>query len=143
MPTAGAPIDPPPAPHQLRASTGAIGERAAAEHLTRLGLRILARNFRGRDGEIDLIASDAATIVFAEVKSTRRAAPEQRGEALGLALERVLARQRARIRRAALDWLREQPTPLRAGRSLRFDAIAVVLDAGGRLAALEHVEDAF
>ena len=127
--------------------TGRLGEDAAAEHLRRLGLEILGRNVRTAAGEIDLIAADGATIAFVEVKTTRARSPRS-GRAgaetrLAFALERVGRRQRARLRGLALDWLREQPAALRAGRELRFDAVAVVLDGRGRLLALEHLEGAW
>ncbi|HXD54631.1 MAG TPA: YraN family protein [Solirubrobacteraceae bacterium] len=127
--------------------TGRLGEDAAAEHLRRLGLEILGRNVRTAAGEIDLIAADRATIAFVEVKTTRaRGSRHERANAearLAHALERVGRRQRARLRGLALDWLREQPAMLRAGRELRFDAVAVVLDGRGRLLALEHLEGAW
>jgi putative endonuclease len=48
---------------------GRDGEAAAAAHLEKKGLQILERNFRSRKGEIDIIAIDAQTLVFAEVKA--------------------------------------------------------------------------
>lgn len=48
---------------------GRLGEERAAEYLSRIGFRILARNFRTRRGEIDIVAGDGATLVFVEVKS--------------------------------------------------------------------------
>ncbi len=52
-----------------RADLGRRGESAAARHLRGQGLRILARNFRARSGEIDLVALDGGTLVLVEVKS--------------------------------------------------------------------------
>ena len=54
-----------------RAEIGALGERLAADHLIGLGLRILARNWRCRYGELDVIAADPTTdtVVFVEVKT--------------------------------------------------------------------------
>jgi putative endonuclease len=48
---------------------GRAGEEAAAVHLEKQGMRILERNFRSRKGEVDIIALDGETIIFAEVKS--------------------------------------------------------------------------
>jgi len=48
---------------------GQDGEAAAAHHLEKKGIRILEKNFRSRKGEIDIIAMDAQTLVFAEVKA--------------------------------------------------------------------------
>ena len=48
---------------------GRAGEAAAASHLEKKGLRILEQNFRCRAGEVDIIALDGETVVFAEVKA--------------------------------------------------------------------------
>jgi hypothetical protein len=54
-----------------RVQLGTMGEALAVDHLTRMGLRILHRNWRCRYGELDVIASDEAsrTVVFVEVKT--------------------------------------------------------------------------
>src|SRR5919202_6610150 len=52
-----------------RRDRGALGERIAAEHLERRGYRIVARNYRTREGEIDLVAADDRALVFCEVKT--------------------------------------------------------------------------
>jgi putative endonuclease len=128
--------------------TGLRGERLAALHLERRGFTILARNVRTRAGEIDLVAFDGATIAFVEVKTTRLAsatgdATARRRIALERALERVQPAQRRRLRGLALDWLRSRPQSRPRGTELRFDAIGVVIDRGGELLALEHLEDAW
>jgi putative endonuclease len=112
---------------------GALGEQLAAEHLERLGYRIVARNHRTRFGELDLVACDDDTLVFCEVK-TRRG----RGEPWD-ALHDGKRRQVRRMARAYLAEARDRPRTAR----LRFDAIGVAIDARGRLTRLEHVEDAF
>jgi putative endonuclease len=55
------------------ADTGSRAESIAAEHLVRQGLVIVARNFRTRQGEIDVIARDGDTLVFVEVRMRSRA----------------------------------------------------------------------
>jgi putative endonuclease len=55
-----------------RAAAGARAEALAAQFLERQGLTIVARNFRRRCGELDLIARDGDTIVFVEVRLRRR-----------------------------------------------------------------------
>jgi putative endonuclease len=120
--------------------TGAQGETLAAAHLERLGLRVIARNVRLGAGEIDLIAFGQGTLVFAEVKTTRLR-PGGRAPVVA-PLERLGRRQRLRLRRTALRWLAECPQRPPA-RRIRFDAVGVLLDPGGRLAGLEHLEDAF
>ncbi len=56
-----------------RAVAGERAERLAAEFLVARGLAIVARNFRTRRGEIDLIARDGSTLVFVEVRLRRNA----------------------------------------------------------------------
>jgi putative endonuclease len=113
---------------------GRIGEDAAVEHLRRRGFRILARNHRTRHGELDIIGFDGTTIVFAEVK-TRRAGSGTPWDALGHP-------KRRQVRRMASAWL-AQTGDRPSAADLRFDAIGVVIDARGRLVALDHLEAAF
>lgn len=113
---------------------GRLGEQVAAEHLERLGLDVLARNYRTRWGELDIVARDEHRLVFCEVK-TRRLGSSQ-------PLEGLREIQQRRIRRMAVAWLVEQPAGDFAP-ELRFDAVGVTFDATGRLVALEHLEGAF
>jgi putative endonuclease len=121
-----------------RGNIGRAGERLAAEHLERRGFAILERNFRTRWGELDLIACDGRVIVFCEVKTRRVGA----GQGACDPLEAVGPAKRLQVRRMAGRWLVERRDRPRVG-SLRFDAIGVTLDRGGRLTRLDHVEDAF
>jgi putative endonuclease len=95
-----------------RAEIGALGEQLAAEHLTKLGLRVLARNWRCRYGELDLIASDpaACVVVFVEVKT-------RTGVQFGEPTEAVTVAKVRRLRRLAGMWL--------AGQHLRWSAIRI------------------
>ena len=61
-----------PVPRDCRRTLGTLGEDLAVAHFRRLGFVVVARNVRTRHGEIDLIAFDNRTLVFAEIK-TRRA----------------------------------------------------------------------
>jgi putative endonuclease len=115
---------------------GAAGEQAALDHLERLGFRLVARNHRTRHGELDLVVCDERTLVFAEVK-TRRAGPGARDPLLSLH-----ERKRAQVRRMAGAFLADVPSRPRRP-ELRFDAIAVTLDAAGALVRLDHLEGAF
>jgi putative endonuclease len=119
---------------------GEIGERIAEEHLEHRGYSIVARNFRTRYGELDLIAADDRAIVFCEVKTRiagTRAGPDGPLDAIG-------TRKRERLRRMATQWLAETPGSERPNRDeLRFDAIGVSLSPAGQLLALEHLENAF
>lgn len=69
---------------------GRWGEWVALRHLRRLGWDILARNWRGRRGEVDLIAQDGAFLVFVEVKTRRLPAPLPSEDQVGLDKERRL-----------------------------------------------------
>jgi putative endonuclease len=119
---------------------GELGERIAAEHLTHRGYSIVARNFRTRYGELDLIAADDQALVFCEVKTRvagTRAGPDGPLDAIG-------PRKRGRLRRMAAQWLKETASDERPHPpDLRFDAIGVMLGQNGRLLALEHLENAF
>jgi putative endonuclease len=117
-----------------RHKLGRTGEDAAVTHLERLGLEILARNHRTRFGELDVIAYDGESLIFCEVKS-RRAGPMRPFDAVGEA-------KQAQVKRMAAAWLAETPVRPRS-KEVRFDAIGVTFDAGGRLLALDHLEGAF
>lgn len=100
---------------------------------------MIARNVRSRLGEIDLVAYGRDTIVFVEVKT---ACTSSRGAGT-TPLERLSARQRARLRRLAAAWLADPAVQRPRARTIRFDAVGVVLDKDGGLARLDHVEAAW
>lgn len=77
---------------------GRQGEQAAADYLHRAGFRILARNWRCSDGEIDIVAADRRVLVACEVKT-------RSSERYGTPLEAVTARKRSRLRRLAVLWV--------------------------------------
>ena len=112
---------------------GQAAERLAAEHLERLGYRIVERNHRTRYGEIDIVACDDDTLVFVEVKARRGA---------GRPWDNLHERKQSQVRRMAAAYLAEVQDRPRL-RELRFDAIGVTVDATGRLVALDHLEGAF
>jgi putative endonuclease len=119
-----------------RHALGQLGERLAAEHLSRRGYEILERNFRTKWGELDLVAYDGRVLVFCEVKSRRLSTGHT------AVFEALHTRKRAQVRRMAGVWLFERADRPRAD-ELRFDAIGVVFDLAGSLVALEHLEGAF
>ena len=93
---------------------GARAEEIAARFLAEQGLQVVARNFRTRLGEIDVVARDGATLVFVEVRLRTR-------DDYGGALESIDGNKRRRIVAAANGYLallgREPPC--------RFDVITV------------------
>ena len=100
-----------------RVQLGAMGEALAVDHLTRMGLRILQRNWRCRYGELDVIASDETTrtVVFVEVKT-------RTGDGFGGLAHAVTPRKVQRLRRLAGLWLAAQDGRWAA---LRIDMIGV------------------
>jgi putative endonuclease len=122
---------------------GRLGEELAEAHLARLGFRTLARNVRTREGEIDLIAFDGGTLVFAEVKTRRAMRREGRAPAGGEPLCRLRRSQQLRLRRLAVAWLSDERRSRPTARTIRFDAVGVTVDRDGRLLRLEHLEAAW
>jgi putative endonuclease len=131
-----------PARTDARKTLGRRGEDLAARHLEKLGHEILARGARTPAGEVDLVSFANRTIVFVEVKTRQASALEAAPRNEPDPLAGIDARKRARVRRAGAAWLSTQPSRPFA-RQIRFDAIGILLDAAGRVRALEHVEDAF
>jgi len=103
---------------------GAYGEARVAKWYEANGYIVVARNWRCRDGEVDLIAALADTIVFCEVKT-------RRSTAFGLPVEAVTWDKQQRLRRLAAIWLREHS--VRPHR-IRFDVAGVV---GGKVTIFE------
>jgi putative endonuclease len=98
---------------------------AAAAWYEAHGYEVVARNWRCRDGELDLVLRQGRTFVFCEVKTRTT-------DAYGTPAEAVTAQKRARIRRLAARWL-EEDAPLRP-REIRFDVAAIL---GGEMEILE------
>jgi putative endonuclease len=90
---------------------GARAEELCAELLRKAGLRVLARNWRCRHGEIDLVAEEGGTLVFAEVRF-------RSGERFGGAAESVTAAKQARLVAAARLYLMRRPQA-----DCRFDVL--------------------
>ncbi len=141
-PTPPDPDSPAERPEDPRRVLGRLGENLAVAHLERLGFTILARNYRTRRGEIDIVAFNGTAIAFVEVKTRRTRAQRPHDNAAPSPLEGLRHRQRARQRGLAGAWLRDHGPGLYA-RDLRFDAIGILLDRDDRLVRLDHVEGAW
>jgi len=104
-----------------RRNTAGRGEEAAVAYLRGQGYRIIARNWRCRLGEIDIVARDGDVLVFVEVKS-------RRSSAFGTPQAAVDARKQRKLSLVALQYLQaERVSPGPA----RFDVVAVTLRDGG------------
>ena len=100
-----------------RARIGALGEQLAVEHLTSRGLQVLARNWRCRYGELDVIAADptARAVVFVEVKT-------RTSDRFGGVEQAVTPQKVRRLRRLAGLWLAGQND---SWAQVRIDVIGV------------------
>ncbi|MBM3294622.1 MAG: YraN family protein [Candidatus Aminicenantes bacterium] len=119
-----------PRPDRIR--LGRAGEDAAVRHLEKKGWRIIVRGFRWRRGEIDLVAEDGDTLVFAEVKT-------RTDRDYGPPEESVTRAKRRQIRRVASAYLAVHGLESVA---CRFDVLAVEFDDDGR-PLVRHLLDAF
>lgn len=107
---------------------GARGERIAVDFLVRQGYVVLARNWRGTAGEIDIVAREGPTVVVCEVKT-------RSSDAYGSPVEAVTVTKAARLRRLAGEWLRGWDKP---HTGLRVDFLGVrCLPSGGY--SVEHL----
>lgn len=105
----------PPKPAQGRGTPGARAEDLAAAYLQERGLRLLARNVRCRGGEVDLVALDAGSVVFVEVRLRSHAGFGGAAASIGPAKQR-------RVILAARHWL-AGPGQAWARHPCRFDAL--------------------
>ena len=107
-----------------RRALGASGEDRVAAWYEARGYEIEARNWRCRQGELDLVARKGGVVVFCEVKT-------RSSTAFGAPVEAVTPAKRARLRALAARWLDEAP---RAAREIRFDVASVL---AGEIEVLE------
>ena len=116
---------------RLPSGTGRAGEAAAAVLLRRSGYKIIERNFRVREGEIDIVAEHSGDLVFVEVKA-------RRSGAFGKPEESLTEAKKARLVAAAQAYM--------AGKGLehsdwRIDLVAVELDRTGRAKRVDVIRD--
>jgi putative endonuclease len=116
-----------------RRDLGVAGEELVAQRYRAAGYVVLDRNWRCREGELDLVLGADGVVVFCEVKTRRTGA-------FGPPFEAVTAAKQRRLRTLALRWLADHP---RSGAvTLRFD-VASVLAERGREPVIELIEHAF
>ncbi len=107
---------------------GRDGEQAAVNYLEGRGFRILDRNWRCAEGEIDIVAVDRHTFVVCEVKT-------RSGTRYGTPLEAVGRAKRARLRRLAVRWLTAHGVRFD---QMRIDVVGVLYEGTGGF-TIEHV----
>ena len=110
---------------------GNAGENFAASYLEQRGYKILARNFRVRSAEIDIIAELDSVIIFVEVKT-------RSSDKYGLPIEAVNFRKQQKIIEAASVFLQDEKY---LDSACRFDVVEVYSD-GVKFSA-RHIENAF
>jgi putative endonuclease len=107
-----------------RRTLGADGEARAAEWYQARGYHVVARNWRCRDGELDLVVRKGSELVFVEVKTRTT-------DRFGVPAEAVTPLKQRRLRGLAARFLRETGT---GADTLRFDVVAIL---AGRLEVIE------
>jgi putative endonuclease len=114
-----------------RQLAGRKGEDAAVAFLKTKGYQIIDRNFRIRDGEIDIIALDQGTLVFVEVKA--RSSHE-----FGSPLEAITYYKLRSLTKAAQFYQLKHP---QLPQLMRLDAVAITLDENSNIATMDLVKN--
>ena len=115
-----------------RIEVGVTGERLAVDYLKGLGYEILQRNFRCRQGEIDIIARRDDCLVFVEVRT-------KKGREFGTPEESITSSKKEKLIALAEAYLQTLASP---PLSWRIDVVAVELAPDGGLLRLDHIENA-
>ena len=119
---------------QHRVTLGKTGEDLACRELERRGYAILARRWRQRQGEIDIVARDGATLVFVEVKT-------REGHEFGEAVEAVTPLKRRRLVQLAQQYLARAHA---LDCACRFDVVSVQFDTPAPVVTVfQNAFDAF
>lgn len=114
-----------------RKKLGAWGEDVAAHQLEADGFQIIARNWRCRHGEIDLIAQKGELVAFVEVKT-------RKGRNMGAPEEALTPRKSKKLMQLAQLYVAENELDV----DWRIDLVAVELDKSGKLLRCEHIPNA-
>jgi putative endonuclease len=111
---------------------GALGEKIAADYLTGLGYTIRERNFRLREGEIDIIAEKDDFLVFIEVRT-------RTSNSYGTPEESVTSQKKERLIALAEAYIEDRDD---LPSSWRIDVVAIELGAKREVSRLEIIENA-
>ncbi len=112
---------------------GVLGENTAALYLTERGYSIIMRNYRCKQGEIDIIARDDDTFIFVEVKA-------RTSLAYGMAKESVNWHKQKKIRNCALWYLNQNNLD---NANVRFDVIEIYFKKNQANQHINHLLGAF
>lgn len=117
---------------QAKDAVGQYGEWVAAMRLEENGLRVVDRNWRCDEGELDIVALDGEVLAFIEVKT-------RTSEDFGVPAEAVTPAKATRIRGLAQRWLAAHEHPYS---QLRFDVCSLIKAKSGA-ASFEHLKGVF
>jgi putative endonuclease len=115
-----------------RVITGRSAEIAAAAELGRRGYRIIASNYRCRQGEIDFVADDSGVLVFVEVRCKTT-------DSYGSPAESITQTKMRRLGATAEHWIYQHGEP---AHGCRFDVVEITRQ-DGKLVVREIIKDAF
>jgi putative endonuclease len=115
-----------------RKDTGNLGENLAANSIKKRGYRILERNYRCKQGEIDIVAEKKESLVFIEVRT-------KKSNDFGIPEESVTSFKKEKLISAAFNYLTEHQ---KHSSIWRIDFIAVELDNKGKMKRIEIIENA-
>jgi putative endonuclease len=115
-----------------RRETGALGEKIACDFLGKNGYDILETNYRCPEGEIDIIAKQAATLVFVEVRT-------KKSRLFGSPEESITQVKKERLKTLAERYGQEHDNLPSAW---RIDVVAIQMENNGRVSRIELIENA-
>lgn len=114
-----------------KSETGRLGEESVCAYLTERGYNIVARNYRIKGGEIDIIAENGDYLTFVEVKS-------RKPDSMVSGFEAVNKRKRGLIIKTAADYCYKNPSVLQP----RFDIAEVIID-GKKVLSIDYICNAY
>jgi putative endonuclease len=116
----------------VRRTLGTLGENLAVGHLLERGYVVLERNYRCRDGEVDIVARDGDRLAFVEVRARRT-------QTYGTPEESVTLRKQERLACVARNYLQEKGF---ADVDWGIDVVALEFTSGGVLKRMELIRNA-
>jgi putative endonuclease len=115
-----------------RKATGILGEELAGRFLLERGYQLIDRNYRTREGEVDIVATKDNCLVFFEVRT-------KRNRAFGTPEESITAKKMEHLRAAANKYIENH---VNLPQSWRIDVVCIELDKKGQPERIEVIENA-